>query len=412
MASKKKDGKKASARPDTHVKNRRHVFGRRRPEDVAGGPQLHTKTPKEHRDQHYRDFDPLSDGACQLDLAKIISADDYDTIKKKKKLTFHLNGDMGGIKTGIDQELVAKGMEGDFDKTANASENPSFLYIVGDCVYYNGSVKEYYAQFYEPYEYYPAPIFAVPGNHDGENLPGESSLDGFIRNFCQNQPGVVQPESGTTGRTAMVQPNVYWTLLTPLVNIVGLYSNVPPGGDIREPQRSWLVKQLQTLSTDVPLLVSLHQPVYSADTFHGGSTRIKEIIEEAAAEAKREPDMVLTGHVHNYQRFTRPLDGKLEQPHLVTGAGGYSNLHSIISVNDDKLIAPTMFKDKGGEEVRLDRYSDDRHGFMRIEVDEDLITGRYYTVPRPQEPFSKPSQLTDYFQFSWKERRVLPNTLE
>ena len=60
--------------------------------------------------------------------------------------------------------------------------------------------------------------------------------------------------------------NVFWTLLTPLVNIVGLYSNVPEGGEIRSPQTDWLVNELKTLPTNLPLLVALHHPVYSADS--------------------------------------------------------------------------------------------------------------------------------------------------
>jgi len=86
--------------------------------------------------------------------------------------------------------------------------------------------------FYHPYELYPAPIFAVPGNHDAENLETEHSLDGFVRNFCAPKPAHM-PEAGDSLRTAMTQPNVYWTLLTPLVNIIGLYSNVPEGGKDR-----------------------------------------------------------------------------------------------------------------------------------------------------------------------------------
>jgi acid phosphatase type 7 len=90
-----------------------------------------------------------------------------------------------------------------------------FLYLVGDCVYFNGEASRYYAQFYQPYEHYPLPIFAVPGNHDGENLEGQDSLDGFVRNFCAPAPGIHQPEAGDAPRTAMTEPNVYWTLLTP-----------------------------------------------------------------------------------------------------------------------------------------------------------------------------------------------------
>ena len=40
-----------------------------------------------------------------------------------------------------------------------------------------------------------------------------------------------------------------------------------------------------------------------------------------------------------------------------------------------------------------------------------LITGRYYTVPRPQDPFSKGNQLIDYFEFDWKQKKYIPNVL-
>jgi hypothetical protein len=49
---------------------------------------------------------------------------------------------------------------------------------------------------------------------------------------------------------------------------------------------------------------------------------------------------------------------------------------------------------------------------LRLEITDELITGRYYQVPRPQEPYSKGSQLYDYFEFDWKNRRYLPNTLK
>ena len=38
---------------------------------------------------------------------------------------------------------------------------------------------DYYAQFYEPYAHYDVPIFAIPGNHDGEvdDPSAQTSLD-------------------------------------------------------------------------------------------------------------------------------------------------------------------------------------------------------------------------------------------
>ena len=70
-----------------------------------------------------------------------------------------------------------------------------------------------------------------------------------------------------------------------------------------------------------------------------------------------------------------------------------------------------VFKDTQGDPVTLEKYSDDHHGFLRMEITEKLITGSYYTVPRPQEPYSKGNQLLDYFEFDWKKKRYLPNAL-
>ena len=387
--------------------NGAHVFGRTRPSHSGKFP-IHQK---EARDTHFRPLPPPTGKTpFRLDLKSILSAADYQDIVRKKRLTFHLNGDMGGIQYAVPQELVAKGMEADFDSAKPASANPAFLYITGDCVYFNGEVKEYYKQFYQPYEFYRGPIFAVPGNHDGENLPDDDTLQGFIRNFCSNAP-VKMPESGDSHRTAMVQPNVYWTLLTPLVNIIGLYSNVPAGGDIRSPQKEWLVNELKTLPKNLPLFVALHHPVYSADDHHSGSTYMKNVIEDASQQAGRHPDMILAGHVHNYQRLTKQAAGGAQVPHLVTGAGGYHNLHHIMKVDGEKMVPPVTFNDKQGAPVTLERYSDDHHGFLRLEVTPQLVTGRYFTVPRPQEPFSKGSQLLDYFEFDWRNKRYLPNHL-
>jgi acid phosphatase type 7 len=384
-----------------------HSFGRSRP-GADGSFALH-RTPE--RNVGFRPLPkPTGKTPYRLNLKSIISHADYQSIVANRKLTFHLNGDMGGIKYGTPQELVARGMEADIDPAQAASANPAFLYVTGDCVYFNGETSQYYSQFYQPYEHYPRPIFAVPGNHDGENLASGSSLDGFVRNFCAVKP-VKLPESGDSGRSAMTQPNVYWTLVTPLVSIIGLYSNVPEGGEIKPPQTTWLVHELKTLPAHVPVFVALHHPIYSADTYHSGSTHMKQMLETAAAQAGRHPEMVLAGHVHDYQRLTRTQKDGTQVPHIVAGSGGYHNLHSIAKVDGAKMVAPVVFTDKDNDPVTLDRYNDDHWGFVRLEVTDQLVTGRFYQVPRPQEPYSKGNQLIDYFEFDWRARKYVPNTL-
>src|SRR5262249_9003464 len=104
-------------------------------------------------------------------------------------LVFHVIGDSGGIHGDEAQVAVAEAMEAQI-ASAQPANKPAFLYHVGDVVYFNGQSEFYGAQFYEPYQYYPAPIFAIPGNHDGDTRvrgddepDAEPSLFGFTENF-------------------------------------------------------------------------------------------------------------------------------------------------------------------------------------------------------------------------------------
>lgn len=395
-----------------YLGSRDHVFGRVRPILQEHFP-VALDSGADHRNTRFRDLPPPTGAPpFHLDLGEVLGAAEMEAIRTKRQLAFHLNGDMGGIKDAVPQELVAKGMEKSFDPAVDASVNPSFLYITGDCVYFNGEVAQYYAQFYEPYEFYPRPIFAVAGNHDGENLTtdDEFSLKGFMRNFCAAE-AVRLPEAMDSHRTAMIQPNVYWTLTTPLFNIVGLYSNVPEGGAIKAPQTEWYVNELKTLPRDVPLITALHHPPYSADDHHSGSKHMIEVLDQAAKDAGRAPDMVLAGHVHNYQRLSRTeADGSIT-PYLVTGAGGYHNLHHVQKVNHQPMVPPTVLDRSGDRVVTLHSYLDDHHGFLVLTVTPQLVIGDYYQVPRPQEPYSKGNQLVDHWEYDWKNRRWLTNDL-
>jgi hypothetical protein len=324
-----------------------------------------------------------------------------------RKMVFHICGDTGGVNDPNPQVRVVDAMESDYHHSA-ADVLPAFFYHLGDVVYFNGEEDEYYPQFYHPYEHYPAAITAIPGNHDGLPKPNgqiRSGIETFIENFCAAPAAHgPAPQAQDTPREAMHQPNPYWTLLTPLATFIGLYTNVPEGGEVKPDQQDWFINELKQADRNKAILVSLHHPVVSADKFHSGSPKMKELVDRAVQAAGVHPDIVFTAHVHNYQRFTR-TDGEKHHTYIVAGAGGYHHLHPLADFNGAKVTPP--FRDLKQPDFVLESYVDDTHGFMRAEIEGDLITCRYFAVPRAQDPPTLPARVADFFQVNWRTDRLM-----
>ena len=329
----------------------------------------------------------------RLELESVIGTDAAAAIEQSGTLVFHTVGDTGGVTSPQAQQIVAQWMENDFD---TVEPPPSFFYHLGDVVYFDGERTRYYDEFYDPYLHYTGPIFAIPGNHDGDLgiPPVGTSLEGFMTNFCASAP-VVTPDARDAPRTAMTQPNCYWTLNAPLVTIIGLYTNCPEHGVVEPEQADWFTGELEAADKSRALIVALHHPPYSADNHHGASEPMRTLLTNAVATAKRSPDLVLSGHVHNYQRFTVPHNGS-ELTYIVAGAGGYPNLHTMAKVGGNWPPIPWTDPASG---VTLASYGQEhRHGFLRLTVTKTQIAGVYTTVPRPQESWSTgPVQQIDTF---------------
>jgi acid phosphatase type 7 len=255
-----------------------------------------------------------------------------------------------------------------------------------DVVYFTGARSSYYDQFYDPYLHYAAPIFAIPGNHDGDLdiPPVGNSLDGFMTNFC-SPTSTVTPDAKDAPRPAMTQPNCYWTLLTPLATIVGLYTNCPEHGVVEQDQADWFKGELAAAPADKALIVALHHPPYSGDSHHSSSIAMRTLLDDSFAAAGRKANLVLTGHVHNYQRWSVP-DGDGPVTYIVAGNGGYPNLHTMAQVDG---APPELGWTDPGSGATLDSYTQEhRHGFLRLTVSTTEIAGVFTTVPRPQESWS------------------------
>ncbi len=316
------------------------------------------------------------------------------------QLVFHCVGDVGGVHGTATQDAIANAMEQQLEHAA-AKDAPRFLYIAGDVVYFNGQQRLYKTEFYEPYQYYRALIFAIPGNHDGDthvkkgDTPDtEPSLYGFFENFCDSAPRHVSPY-----RMSMTQPYPYWTLEAPFVTIVGLYSNVEGSLDARgrSDQQFFLEDQLRAADPTKKLIVTVHHPPYSLDAAHGGSPDILNALDRAVAASKRLPDAIVSGHVHNYQRFSRemtdPQTGKKRSvPYIVAGAGGYADdarsLHKLqkdLGLNDKKKPHKLPVKTTLPG-VELQNFNEAEPGFLRVTVNQKQILFEYFLVPFDDGP--------------------------
>ena len=327
-------------------------------------------------------------------------------IQRAGQIVFHSLGDTGNTKGPLTQSEVADKMVADYSDTI-PNEVPSFLYHLGDVIYSFGEAQYYYDQFYEPYRDYPAPIFAIPGNHDGmvSPLTSATTLQAFYEKFCTaGDPPHRTPESGDLSRTAQVQPGVYFTLEAPFVRILGLYSNCleDPGvisaqgktyPQLGTAQVDFLKAALQRIKTEKypgAVIVAVHHPPYVAQTKppgqashnagrHGGSPFMRNDIDSACQETGVWPHAVLSGHAHNYQRFTRYKDDR-ETPFVVCGNGGHAPLQPLTKKGEPALRVPMdqPTLSDGHDRVTFDSYDFTDYGYLRIIVNAKQLRIEYH----------------------------------
>jgi hypothetical protein len=367
----------ASAAKSTSVVLRNSIQpGETRPRPTGKNSQAHSGVsplhPVSHRNVSFQPLPrPLGLPPYHYDLVENFPAIGA-ALTRDKKLVFHIAGDTGGVQDGEFQNNVAEQMIDHL--TSGKGAKPQFCYHVGDVVYFTGMKDEYYPQFYEPYAHYDVPILSIPGNHDGEvdDPSAQTSLDGWVQYFMQANPDV-DPISKDAPRVQLNLPNVYWTLVTPFATIIGLYTNVPEGGSIDSTQQQWVTNEFATAPTDRALILALHHPIYSFDVYHSGSSKMADVLENAIRDTGRVPNMVLSGHVHDYQRIERDIAPGTPTPFIVTGNGGYHNLHAVHSAPGDKS------SDNGAV---LKYAAAKSWGFITLTIDKNTISGVTTEVDR------------------------------
>jgi hypothetical protein len=324
---------------------------------------------------------PVTNNA-QMTLDDLIGAQGVKEIQQVGELRFHSLGDSG---VGEAQEAEAVSDEMAIDYKAGAGGlNPAFLFHLGDVIYGPDKAAHYVDRFYRPYRHYPGKIIAVPGNHDGEvRTPADSpSLKDFSANFCAKKAAVpTQAASSGIYRETMTQPGVYWMLDTPFARFISLYSNrlenpgylegITADGKDDSSQITWLQKTLTSIAKakdGKPLIISTHHPPFS-QSGHSGSSEMSQSIDDACTKTGVTPDLFLSAHAHNYQRYTRHVAGK-QVPYIAVGTGGMP----------PQKVAPASGQPVSGNPSVTYDSAIASYGYLYVTISPTLITSEFWQL--------------------------------
>src|SRR4029434_9155934 len=105
-------------------------------------------------------------------------------------------------------------------------------------------------------------VFHSVGDTGGANTPtyieGVSRFMELDMAFAKRaQSATISPDNLDAPRRTMTQPNVFWTMNTPLATIIGMYSNCPEGGQISDTQRSWFISELKAADPSLPIILDI-----------------------------------------------------------------------------------------------------------------------------------------------------------
>jgi hypothetical protein len=181
----------------------------------------------------------------------------------------------------------------------------------------------------------------------------------------------------------MIQPGVYYTFEAPFLRILGLYSNVledpgvisDQGGTyptLDQRQVTFLTTALERVTSDKfagAVIIAMHHPPFTGGSVHGGSPLMLADIDKACTAAGVWPHAVLSGHAHNYQRFTRTVSG-FQIPYVVAGCGG----HSPLSKMRTTLRTPYPID----ATLTLENYDDTDFGYLRVVVNAQTMTIEFH----------------------------------
>ena len=258
-----------------------------------------------------------------------------------EKVSFLVVGDTGegdDSQCAVVKPLLAQG------------QDTHFMVICSDVIYPAGDIEDYEAKFYEPYEDYEHPIYALPGNHDWYD-----GLNGFMYHLCGAEatalatpkerassrkerlrrllwrtpkvdPASLPERKRTEGARRSNQRSPYFAIETGPLLIVGIDTGM--GYPLDCEQGEWLKK---ISKIDKPKLLLTGLPIYwncgyqdcGTGTYSGGEVEGGGTVDGIVRDPEHNYVAVIGGNIHNYQRYLVRVEGReMRIPHIVSGGGG------------------------------------------------------------------------------------------
>ncbi|MET7287175.1 metallophosphoesterase [Streptomyces sp. NPDC005573] len=223
-----------------------------------------------------------------------------------------------------------------------SGKDTEFAVIASDVNYPVGSADGYGTKFFRPYQDYPAPIYAIPGNHDWYE-----DLGAFMRVFCADTPPLSPEPSprpltagwwrsalwrrprpvdeqrlaearelrGAPGQQAE-QPGPYWAIDAGPVRIVGIDTGLL--GTIDAEQGAWL---REVSRGPKPKILITGSPLYVDGEHHPCAVEGGGTVDDVVRDPAHHYVAAIGGDIHNYQRYPVDVDGRTIQ-YVVSGGGG------------------------------------------------------------------------------------------
>jgi hypothetical protein len=206
-------------------------------------------------------------------------------------------------------------------EAAIQARGPLFQVFSGDAVDI-GSIQSQWDSFFET-SYTPSegpavlgadvlatiPAMMTDGNHEGLAL-------NYLAQFAlPQQAGGGESVSGASGQPTL---RAWYSFEYANIHFIDLNDTTENGDTITGAEATWIDKDLSAVDrSKTPWIIAIHhQPIYSCDNTHGSDTALGAAWQPLFD--KYSVDLVLNGHVHNYQRSNPIRGSNLNAP---AGAG-------------------------------------------------------------------------------------------